>query len=508
MVSIIDNRPGPKVPNPFNMAEHVLRASTLRHPDKMALQIVRPTGAERWSYARLLSAVQGCAAGLVKLGLAPGDRILMRLGNQVEFPILFLGALAAGMVPIATSSQLTKAEITPMANRVSPKLIVGADGISLPDNLAPVISDFDIRAMERLEPAEFHQGDPDRPGYIIFTSGTSGTPMAVVHAHRAILARQMMHQGWEGLGESDRLLHAGAFNWTYTLGTGLMDPWTVGATALIPGAGVDPSQLPLLLKRFDATIFAAAPGVYRQMLKAQLPALPRLRHGLSAGEKMSDETRTAWQAATGTPICEALGMSEVSTFISAAPDRPAPVGSTGFPQPGRRIAALDDAFNPVPWGEAGQLAVDRTDAGLMLGYLDAPQTTADRFHGDWFLTGDTVSISEQGAVTYLGRSDDQMNAGGYRVSPAEVEAAMAKCPGVTEAAVAEVEVKPGVTIIVCFYTGPDVVDEECLKAHAAAHLARYKQPRAFKRLDALPRNANSKLNRRALRQMGLESSVP
>src|SRR5690606_13333374 len=109
-------------------------------------------------------------------------------------------------------------------------------------------------------------------------------PMAVVHAHRAIIARGMMHDGWEGLTEADRLLHAGAFNWTYTLGTGLMDPWTVGATALIPGAGVQAGRLASLLQQYEATIFAAAPGVYRQMLRAALPALPHLRHGLSAGE--------------------------------------------------------------------------------------------------------------------------------------------------------------------------------------------------------------------------------
>lgn len=506
MLSVVDNRPGPEIQAPFNMAQHVLAASAARHPDKMALQIVRPTGAERWSYTRLLSAVLGCATGLQNRGLVPGDRILMRLGNQVEFPILFLGALAAGMVPVATSSQLTRAEITPMAARVSPRLIVAAGGVALPDHPAPVISDADIRAMEQLSPAPFHLGDPHRPGYIIFTSGTSGSPMAVVHAHRAILGRQMMHQGWEGLGETDRLLHAGAFNWTYTLGTGLMDPWTVGATALIPGAGVEPAQLPLLLKRFDATIFAAAPGVYRQMLRHPLPALPRLRHGLSAGERLADETRAAWTEATKTPICEALGMSEVSTFISASPDRPAPQGSTGFAQPGRRVAALAEDLSPVPMGAPGQLAIDRGDPGLMLGYLDAPDLTASRFQGEWFLTGDVVSIAPDGAVTYLGRADDQMNAGGYRVSPAEVEAAMMLYPNVTEAAVTEIEVRLGVTVIACFYTGPQPLDDAELQAHAEAHLARYKQPRAYRHLDALPRGANSKLNRRALRQMGLKGS--
>ncbi|MFN4153376.1 MAG: class I adenylate-forming enzyme family protein [Paracoccaceae bacterium] len=504
MLSLIETGPAPIMPSPFNLAAHVLGTSAARDPDKTALQIVTPSGAEAWSYAQLLAAVLGCASGLQAHGLKPGDRILMRLASQVEFPILFLGALAAGMVPVATSSQLTAAEITPMAARISPRLIVASPGVALPGGqVCPVLSDADIRAMEGLPPAPFHMGDPDRPGYIIFTSGTSGSPMAVVHAHRAIIARGMMHGGWEGLGAADRLLHAGAFNWTYTLGTGLMDPWTVGATALIPGAGMEAAQLGDLLRQYEATIFAAAPGVYRQMLRHPLPALPHLRHGLSAGEKLGHETRAAWADATGTPICEALGMSEISTFISESPGQAAPEGATGFAQSGRRIAALGPDLAPVPRGTPGQLAIDRRDPGLMLGYLDAPEATATRLTRDWFLTGDSVMIDDQGAVSYLGRDDDQINAGGYRVSPVEVEAAMARFPGLTEAAVTEVEVKPGVTIIACFYTANAPLDETALAAHAMAHLARYKQPRLFRHLPALPRGANAKLNRRALRSLGV-----
>ncbi|MFN4130092.1 MAG: class I adenylate-forming enzyme family protein [Paracoccaceae bacterium] len=502
MLSLIDSGPAPTAPAPFNMAAHVLGASAARWPDKTALQIVTPSGAEAWSYGQLLSAVLGCATGLQARGLMPGDRILMRLASQVEFPILFLGALAAGMVPVATSSQLTAAEITPMAARTAPRLIVASPGVALPEGqTCPVLSDADIRAMEGLPPAPFHRGDPDRPGYIIFTSGTSGTPMAVVHAHRAIVARTMMHAGWEGLGEADRLLHAGAFNWTYTLGTGLMDPWTVGATALIPGAGVQAVQLADLLRQYEATIFAAAPGVYRQMLRHALPALPHLRHGLSAGEKLGQETRTAWIKATGTPVCEALGMSEISTFISESPGQAAPEGATGFAQTGRRIAALGSDMAPVPRGAPGQLAIDRRDPGLMLGYLDAPEATAARLTEEWFLTGDSVVIDNSGAVTYLGRDDDQINAGGYRVSPVEVEAAMARFPGLQEAAVTGVEVKPGVTVIACFYTAAAGLDDTALAAHAEIHLARYKQPRLFRHLPALPRGANAKLNRRALRAL-------
>jgi acyl-coenzyme A synthetase/AMP-(fatty) acid ligase len=297
------------------------------------------------------------------------------------------------------------------------------------------------------------------------------------------------------------MLHAGAFNWTYTLGTGLLDPWTAGATAIVPAAGVRPGQLPLLLRRHDATLFAAAPGVYRQMLRdAAIPALPRLRHGLSAGERLPDAVRAAWTAATGTPIHEAIGMSECSTFVSSSPARPAPPGASGHPQPGRRIAVLDGAGRPVPRGTPGTLAVHRSDPGLFLGYHGQPDETAARFAGDWFLTGDTVAMAEDGAITYLGRDDDMMNAGGYRVSPLEVEAAMAGFPGLDDCAAAEVAVRDGVGIVACFYVAAADLPEADLAAHAAAQLARYKQPRLWRRVAAVPRGANGKLLRSALRR--------
>ncbi|PLL13243.1 benzoate--CoA ligase [Tabrizicola sp. TH137] len=499
MLSEIDLSPWPPCPAPFNLARHVLEASTERFADRMALQILSPRGAERWSYARLMAAVRGCGTGLLAQGLRPGDRVLMRLGNEVAFPVLFLGAIAAGLVPVPTSAALTEAEITRMAGVVAPALIVAGDGVALPDTLpCPVVAAAEVMGWERLPPCDWDMGDPERLAYAVFTSGTSGRAQAVGHAHRAIWARGMMHRGWEGFTEADRVLHAGAFNWTYTLGTGLLDPWTLGAVAMVPARGVEVAALPLLMKRFDVTVFAAAPGVYRQMLRAPMPALPRLRHGLSAGEAMTAEVRAAWEAATGRPVHEALGMTEVSTYVSGCPDHAARAGSAGWAQPGRHVAVLGEDGLPVPRGAQGVLAVHRTDPGLMLGYLGDAAATAARYRGDWFVTGDLAEMAEDGAIFYRGRGDDLMNAGGFRVSPLEVEGAMASLPGLADCAVTEVEVAAGVRVIGCFYVSDAPLEVAVLHAHAERCLARYKQPRLWVRLDALPRSANNKLNRRAL----------
>ena len=310
-----------------------------------------------------------------------------------------------------------------------------------------------------------------------------------------------MWAGWYGLQESDRLLHAGAFNWTFTLGTGLLDPWAAGATALIPEAGVAPDQLPLLLARHQATLFAAAPGIYRKLLAGDRGlSVPKLRHGLSAGEKLSDALRARWEAAAGCPVHEAFGMSECSTFISGAPDRPAPGGTLGFAQPGRRVAVLGEDGAPVERGGHGIIAVDRGDPGLMLGYLGHEDEARARFRGGWFLTGDMGEMRADGAILYHGRADDMMNAGGVRVSPIEVETALASHPSVRDCAVTEVSVKADVRVIAAFCLCEGALDDAALRAHMSERLASYKLPRIYVGLDALPRNPNGKLQRRALRE--------
>lgn len=496
MQSVTDPTPFPPCPTPFNMAAHVL-ARAQDQPDKVAVAVVSENSVERLSYADLEAAVRGTGAGFLQAGCVPGDRILLRLGNTIDFPIAYLAALGVGLVPIPTSAGLSVPEVGQIVAQMQPRIIVRDPDVSSAPG-PPQLGLATLRAMRQMPRAPWHMGDPERLGYVVYTSGTSGAPRAVGHAHRAIWARQMMHQGWYALREDDVLMHAGAFNWTYTLGTGLMDPWSVGAAALIPAPGTPPEALGALLAQHKGTLFAAAPGVYRQMLtRGRLPTLPGLRHGLSAGEKLPDATRTAWMSATGTPIHEAYGLSECSTFISSSPDAPCPPDALGRPQPGRRVAIVGPD-GPVPTGTKGIIGIHNSDPGLMLGYLGHPDDTRAKFQGDWFLTGDLGCMSSDGHVYYLGRNDDQMNAGGHRVSPIEVEAAVSSAPGVIAVGAAEVQIKPGVRIIVAFYTSAAPLDEPALQAYVDAQLATYKRPRAYIRIDQMPTGPNGKILRRRL----------
>lgn len=500
-ISLFDGGAPTPCPDPFNLAQYVLEAGT-RTPEKSALEVYHSVNdVDLWRYRDLNTAVLATAGGLRALGLKTGNRILLRIGNTADFPILFLGAIAMGAVPVPTSSMLTEPEVRHIIAELAPALVAFGGGLAPLANLpCQTLDQTGITALRKGSPVAPLPRHPDDLAYIIYTSGTSGKPRAVMHAQRAVWARRMMWKGWYGLQNSDRMLHAGAFNWTYTLGTGLMDPWAIGATAMIYTGATDARIWAHLSARHKPSIFAAAPGVYRQILKHPVnDQFTSLRHGLSAGEKLPSSTRESWHRATGKPLYEALGMSEVSTFISSSPTNPPKPGTSGHVQKGRRVAVLGPV-GPVPLNQPGTLAIHRSDQGLMLGYRNQPEETAARYRGDWFVTGDTVSMDAEGYITYLGRDDDMINAGGYRVSPLEIEQVLLQFDGITEAAAIEQQVKSDTSIISVYYVSDHQINDNLLITHCADRLARYKCPRSFTRIDALPKGANNKIRRKELRQ--------
>ena len=500
------------LPPRFNMAAYAIGRTARARPDAPALIVIEDAGAtlpaEVWTFAAIEDAVLRIAGGLRQAGLRPGARILIRLDNTSAYALLFFGAIAGGFVPLPTSTQLTEPEVRFMLQDSGAEAIALADDLPL-HNLPPgvrVLSPDDIARMLREAPrAGYADTAADDPAFLIYTSGTTASPKGVLHAQRAAFGRRPMYRGWYGIGADDRMLHAGAFNWTFTLGTGLTDPWANGATSIIYTGEKDPALWPRLITGTGATLFAGVPGVYRQMLKYANPSpsdLGALRHGLMAGESPPPGLFEEWEQRTGRPLYEALGMSEISTYVSSGPETPRRDGAVGRAQPGRRIAILpvDGGDTPLPSGEEGMLAVHRSDPGLMLGYWQRPDEEAQVYRGEWFVGGDLASIDADGYVFHHGRANDLMKALGYRVSPLEVEAVLAQHPAVAEVACAEARVRADVSVIAAFVVlHPDAPrDSAQIESFAAERLAGYKRPRAIVFVDALPRTANGKIKRSAL----------
>ena len=481
-------------------------------PDKVALIVVSDATApaekaERLTYGELDKAVRSVAAGLLADGFRPGDRLMIRMPNTSDYALMFFGALAAGIVPLPSSSQLTVAEADFLLDDSVSSAVAIAPGmvIKAPDH----VRILDAGAVARLkahEPlADYADTGANDSAFLVYTSGTSGRPKGVLHAHRSAWGRRPMYRGWYGIESTDTMLHAGAFNWTYTLGVGLTDPWANGATTVLYNGEKDVEVWPKLMEKTGATLFAAVPTLYRQILKycdMTQYDLSALRHGLTAGEALSHALLAQWRDATGKDLYEALGMSECSTYVSTGPGMEIRAGSPGKPQSGRCVAALpvDGGTEPLEPGETGLLAVHRSDPGLMLGYWRRPDEEAEVYRGEWFVGGDLARFDEDGYMWYEGRADDLMNAMGYRVSPQEVEMALAAHPDVQEVAVTELHVRADVSVVAAF-----VVPKEASEPDAASilnwaveRLAAYKCPREIVFVDSLPRTANGKVMRRAL----------
>lgn len=502
---------GASPPSRLNLAQSVLAPGLERHPHRPALTIVDPENhARSWSFADIDDAVRRTAAALRGLGLAAGERVLLRIANEFSYPICFLAANAAGLVPVPLSAELTVGEVGRLAEDSDAALVLASPGLDLPPlpGRRILLADELVALAAAAEAAAYAPTTAEDPAFLVYTSGTSGRPKGVLHAQRVILGRRPMHDGWLGLAPDDTVLHTGALNWTYTMGVGLLDPWARAAHGVVCQGQRDARQWPALIEATRATILASVPGIYRRMLRdADLdPArLATLRHAVTAGEALPVSLYQEWRRRTGRELYEALGMSEVSTYVSSGPQTPVRPGSPGRPQPGRRVAVLppEGEPTPLPAGDEGLLAVHRSDPGLMLGYWNRPDEEAAVYRGEWFIGGDLARFDEDGYLWFGGRADDLLNAGGLRVSPQEVEKVLTAHPGVAEVAVGEVEVAADLRIAAAFVVprpGVELPVAE-LQALADRDLAAYKRPRAYRIVASLPRTANGKVVRKRLREL-------
>ncbi|MFN8585495.1 MAG: class I adenylate-forming enzyme family protein [Dehalococcoidia bacterium] len=489
----------------FNLARDSIgnRAASPESGSRPAFTFISDEGVRSWTYAEAWAEIERYAQGLLARDLRPGERVLIRLAHSAEYAFAFFGANLAGLVPVPASPQLTEEEVDFLLSDSGASGVIARPAEWPSRASCPRFSPEELRhELRGMELPETHAEDP---AYLIYTSGTTAKPKGVLHAQRVLIGRSfMVGDAWESLSASDVVMHAGALNWSYTMGVGLMDPWSVGARAILVASGTEPVSWPRLIEAHGVTVFAAVPTVYRQMLKYGRPEdhdLSRFRFGLCAGEALPPETAQMWRERVGTELYEALGMTECSTYISSGPGIPTKSGSPGKPQPGRRVAILsEETGGALPVDAVGLLAIHRSDPGLMLGYWRRPDEEAAVFRGEWFVGGDRASLDDDGYVWFHGRADDLIKSFGYRLSPIEIEAALSTCAGVAEVAVVGVPLdadKTLVTACIVAEDGVDLTDRE-LAEHAARHLAGYKRPHQYRFVDSFPRTANGKIRRSEL----------
>ncbi len=474
------------------------------------------------SYGELFEQVNRAGNALRRLRLRGGDRILMAITDGPVFHFAFWGAIKAGFVPVPVSTLLRAgdyrhmirdsgaacviwspeigAEMEAALNSVSPvpanRLAAHGDGRSL----ATLMADAD----PDLEPAP---ATADSDCFWLYTSGSTGPPKGVVHAHRDMVVTSQYY-GVEVLGITAEDVHLSAAKlfFAYGLGNALTFPlWTGGQSVLFAGRPT-PANMFEQIRRFRPTLYYAVPTMYAQQLntlESSSPDLSSVRACVSAGEPLPAGIFEKWQQRTGLTILDGIGTTELlHIFIANAPSD-ARAGCSGKLVPGYEARILDDRRVEAGPGETGDLWV-RGDS-VMSRYWNQPERTAEALADGWIRTGDSYSCDADGHFTCHGRSDDMLKVGGIWVSPVEIEARLVGHPAVLEAAVVGREdgdglVKPE-AFVVLKDRGNLQHDElaEELKEFCQDGLARYKYPRWVSFVDDLPKTATGKIQRFKLR---------
>jgi acyl-coenzyme A synthetase/AMP-(fatty) acid ligase len=453
------------------------------------------------------------------------DRVLIRLPNSIDYPISFLGAMKASCISVPTSTLLTAEEVLYLAKDSGAKGIVTdkvmwktLKTLDLPESLHYIFltGDGEIEELERYKVFDLNDAlasikeikleintQANDPAYLVYTSGTTGYPKGVLHAHRAIIGRKPASKFWfDFVGDDDRIVHSGKFNWTYVLGSGLMDPLYLGKTIVVYEGKNQADTWLKLIQKHKATIFIGVPTIYRQILqKTEFTNndVPSLRYCMSAGEHLSDEVLNQWRERFNQDIFEAVGMSEFSYYLSENKYNPIRPGSAGFPQPGHDIKLLDpENLQEVGLGEEGMICVPDSDPGLFLKYWNLPDETKKHLHDGWFFTGDYAKYDKDGYIWFLGRKDDIIKSFGYRVSPYEIERVYKSHPDVSDCAAVGEEVEKDKLLVVVYVLPHDEKDpdpNELLK-FGQQHLAAYKAPKTVYLTREFPKTKNGKILRK------------
>ncbi len=508
----------------FNFAQHLLQLNAGR-----AAKTAFIDDAGTLAYGALDERVRRLAAGLRALGVKREERVLLLMHDANDWPVAFLGAMYAGIVPVAVNTLLTADDYAYMLEHSRAQAVL-VTGVLLPTLAAALIkADHEVqkvivsRPAAPLQPAEvefefFLQAHPplakpaatngDDPGFWLYSSGSTGRPKGTVHSHaNPYWTAELYGRRVLGLREDDVCFSAAKLFFAYGLGNALTFPLSVGASVLLMAERPTPDAT---FKRWKGevggvrpTVFYGAPTGFAGMLAS--PALPArgdvaLRLVSSAGEALPAEIGERFKRHFGVDIVDGIGSTEMlHIFLSNLPNR-VRYGTTGWPVPGYEVELRGDDGKPVADGEPGDLYIHGPSAAMM--YWGNRAKTRDTFQGGWTKSGDKYIRNADGSYTYGGRSDDMLKVSGIYVSPFEVEATLVQHPAVLEAAVIGVADAEGLTktkAFVVLKAGTAATEDE-LKAFVKDRLAPYKYPRTIEFIAELPKTATGKIQRFRLRE--------
>jgi acyl-coenzyme A synthetase/AMP-(fatty) acid ligase len=490
---------------PENGVEQLLgEAALARHGTREALV----AGAERVTFSELAARVRRASGALERLGVRPGERVLFLMRDTPAFAAAWLGAVRYGAVAVALNNKLSEADYRHILLDSEARLAVVEDVFALarPDLTRELAAQKRVvvagtardgvpswdAALAAARDGPAFDARAETPAFYLYSSGTTGKPKGIIHAHRSFSAVGGALR-LVGLGEGSRIFATSKFFFAYGLEHGLLAPLAFGATSILCADWPDAEAVLDIAAREHPDALFSVPTLYRRLLAepaARLAPLRSVRRFVSAGERLSPQLVEHWQRATGGELLNLYGMSETFCACIVTPPGTSDGRSTGLPLPGVRVELRDG----VLWVR---------HPSLSSGYVNLPERTRESFRDGWFCTRDLFVQEPDGRLAAQGRSDDLVKIAGQWVQPSEIEEAVAPLPEVAEAVCVTAPDAEGLERLALFLTArgdPETAVRAALQACETA-LARHRRPKWIRVLPELPRTATGKVQRFKLREL-------
>lgn len=503
----------------MNAAEHLLgEAALARHGSRAALIC----GEETVTFRELAARVARAAGALPLLGVSPGERVLLLMRDTPDLAAAWLGAVRAGAVAVALNTKLSEEEFRYIRADSGARLAIIEDRFAAarPDLSAELAREGGLAvAGERVHGAAPTWGEvlaraapqepafdarPEEPAFWLYSSGTTGKPKGIMHAHRSVLPAGQAQREVLGLGPGDAVFATSKLFFAYGLENGLLGPLANGSTAILHPEWAEAEAILALVGLCRPTAFFSVPTFYARLLAlgaARLAPFHGVQRLIAAGERLPAPLATEWHAATGGEILPLYGMSETFCVCMMAPP-----GTPGAPRTGKPLAGVETRLVGADGREAqtGEPAVlwIRHPA-LALGYANRPEQTRAQFRDNWFCTNDVFIKDAAGFFAHQGRADELAKIAGQWVQPRELEEAATHEPAIADAACVPVTDAEGFERLALFVVARADPDEAIAAAGRACEqrLPRYKRPKWIRAVTELPRTATGKVQRYRLREL-------
>ncbi len=508
----------------FNFALEWFDVVAGEHPDRAAVTIVEEaTGtAQSWSYGHLARRSDQVAAWLTGLGMRRGDAMVVMLNNTIELWEILMALMKVGGVAIPTSTLLNDEDLAWRIRTADARFAIApaqlAERFHLvePGTTLIAVGD-DVDGWQRWgdslgAPEGFEPDGPtpaDSTSLLYFTSGTTARPKLVRHTQVSYPVGHLSTMYWLGVRPGDVHLNISSPGWGKHAWSNFFSPFLAQATVFIVNyERFHAETLLRIMDTHEVSSFCAPPTVWRMLIQADLSHLTKPpRELVGAGEALNPEVINKVRAAWGNTIRDGYGQTEMTCAVGNSPGQPVRIGAMGRPLPGYRVALVDPNTEGVVEGAGeGEICLDLSvhHGGLMGGYHEAPELTAEACRGGYYHTGDVGSRDEDGYITYVGRADDVFKASDYKISPFELESALMLHDAVAECAVVPSpdDVRGAVPKAYVLLAAGRVADADTAAsvfAHCREHLNGYQLVRIVEFVEALPKTISSKIRRVELR---------